>query len=120
MAINPEVAIRLRPETLDQAVERLLDDRVRQGFPRTCSDPGIMAEIASAVRDTTGLRPGALEQRRLGAPADVDPARVEDWPPTHGGADLDVVDQQRQQCALPVERHGRPRLGQRSRLDAVQ
>lgn len=31
-------------------VERLLDDRVRQGLPRTITDPAVLARVASILR----------------------------------------------------------------------
>ena len=43
-------------ETLDEAVQRLLDSRVEQGFERTCSDPSVYAELAAMVRETTPAR----------------------------------------------------------------
>ena len=33
-----------------RAVDRLLDDRVRQGLPRTITDPAVLARVASIVR----------------------------------------------------------------------
>jgi hypothetical protein len=82
--------------TLEEAVERFLDDRVRQGLPRTCSDPAVMAAIASAVRDATAGHKAPSGRRRLRAPVDVNAARVEDRATARGGPDLDVVDQQAQ------------------------
>ena len=33
-----------------EAVERLLDDRVRQGLPRTITDPAVLARVATILR----------------------------------------------------------------------
>lgn len=37
-----------------EAVERLLDDRVRQGLPRTITDPAVLARVASILRMARG------------------------------------------------------------------
>lgn len=106
---------RSRPtqETLDEAVQRLLDDRVRQGFPRTCTDPMVMAAFASAIRD-------ARADRQLRAPADVDAALVEDGAAALGGPYDHMVDEQGQQGPPAKQGHLRPRLRQGNGLDAVQ
>jgi hypothetical protein len=36
---------------MEAVVSRLLDDRVRQGFPRQCNDPAILAEVARMLRE---------------------------------------------------------------------
>ncbi len=36
---------------LAAVVERLLDDRVRQGLERQCSDPNILGEIVGVLRE---------------------------------------------------------------------
>lgn len=45
---------RSRPTKVEDAVERVLDDRVRQGLPRTITDPAVLARVASILRAARG------------------------------------------------------------------
>jgi hypothetical protein len=41
---------RVAAASLAEAAARLVDDAVRQGFPRVTSDPSVMAKIAGILR----------------------------------------------------------------------
>ncbi len=41
----------MTPQQLQAAVERLGDDRVRQGFERFCRNPVVLAQIVAALRE---------------------------------------------------------------------
>ena len=58
-------AARRRPETLDQAVARLVRSAVDQGFPRHVEDPSTIALIAGQLRDVALVAPRPRKRKQL-------------------------------------------------------
>jgi hypothetical protein len=70
----------MTPQQLQAAVERLGDDRVRQGFERFCREPRTLAVIVGVLREATPPRnsDGGRTRAAAAVTSNANPSRAID------------------------------------------